>query len=159
MKIWEQLSWDYGHIFVKTFFTIKSIIIWTAFCNQINRTGQLCGKRSKRYAPAVYSYGSLCVQCTHYIHNWIKYLVIAYLPVAILYVLVILFQLNAMSPSVIAYIFVSQIVSSPAFASIFITFVYSAEKHPIVRIKLRLIGDLIRLDYAIAIYIPCYLFL
>ena len=110
-------------------------------CNQINRTGQLCGKCSKGYAPAVYSYGSLCVQCTHYKHNWIKYLVIAYLPVAILYVLVILFRFNAMSPSVIAYIFVSQIVLSPAFASIFTTFVYSAEKHPIVHIKLRLIGD------------------
>ena len=39
-------------------------------CNQI-RTGQLCGKCFKRYAPAVYSYGSLCVQCIHYKHNFI----------------------------------------------------------------------------------------
>ena len=112
-------------------------------CNQINRTGQLCGKCSEGYAPAVYSYGSLCVQCTHHKHNWIKYLAIAYFPVTMFYALVILFRFNAMSPSVIAYIFVSQIVSSPAIASIFTTFVNSAEKHPIVHMKLRLIGDFV----------------
>ena len=69
----------------------------------------------------------------HHKHNWIKYLVIAYLPVAILYVyiLVVLFRFNAMSPSVIAYIFVFQIISSPAFASIFTTFVYSVKSIPL----------------------------
>jgi hypothetical protein len=67
----------------------------------------------------------------------------AYFPVTMFYTLVILFRFNAMSPSVIAYIFVSQIVSSPAIASIFTTFVNSAEKHPIMHIKLRLVGDFI----------------
>ena len=118
-------------------------------CNQINRTGQLCGKCSKGYAPAVYSYGSLCVQCTHYKHNWIKYLMIAYLPVTIFYVVVMLFRFNAMSPSVTAYIFVSQIVSSPAFASIFTTFVYFSEKQPVVGANLRLIGDFVSSIYSI----------
>ena len=116
-------------------------------CNQVNRTGQLCGKCMKRYAPAVYSYGSLCVQCTHYQHNWIKYLVIAYLPVTVFYVIVVLFRFNAMSPSVIAYIFVSQIISSPAFASIFTTFVYFSEKQPVVGTNLQLIGDVISSIY------------
>ena len=70
-----------------------------------------------------------------------------------------------MSPSVIAYIFVSQIVSSPAIASISTTFVYSAEKHPIVHTKLRLIGDLVsnlyngfwNLDFFRFVYQPFYL--
>ena len=111
-------------------------------CNQINRTGQLCGKCSEGYAPAVYSYGSLCVQCTHYKHNWIKYVMIAYLPVTIFYIIVILFRFNAMSPFVVAYIFVSQMVSSPSFVSIYTTFVYFSEKQPVVGANLRLIGDL-----------------
>ena len=118
-------------------------------CNQINRTGQLCGKCSIGYAPAAYSYGSQCINCTSYKHNWIKYVVIAYLPVTIFYVFVILFRFNAMSPSVIAYIFTSQIVCSPAFASIFATFVYSEEKHPIVHIKLRLVGDFVSTFYGV----------
>ena len=117
-------------------------------CNQINRTGQLCGKCSEGYAPAVYSYGSLCVQCTHYKHNWIKYVMVAYLPVTIFYIVVILFRFNAMSPFVVAYIFVSQIVSSPAFFSIFATFVYFSEKHPVVGANLRLIGDLVSSIYS-----------
>ena len=133
-------------------------------CNQINRTGQLCGKCSKGYALAVYTYGSLCVQCTHYKHNWIKYLMIAYLPVTIFYVVVMLFQFNAMSPSVIAYIFVSQIVSSPVFASIFTTFVYFSEKQPVIGANLGLIGNFAssiysiwNLDFFCYVYEPFYL--
>ena len=116
-------------------------------CNQINRTGQLCGKCSEGYAPAVYSYGSLCVQCTHYKHNWIKYVMVAYLPVTIFYIVVILFRFNAMSPSVIAYIFVSQIISSPAFASIFTIYVYFSEKQPVISANVRLMGDFVSSIY------------
>ena len=110
-------------------------------CNQINRTGQLCGRCSEGYAPAVYSYGNQCVKCIHYKHNWIKYLVIAYLPVTLFYVFVVLFKFNAMSPSVIAYIFVCQIVTSPAFTSILTTFLDFSEKRPVVHINLRFIGE------------------
>ena len=118
-------------------------------CNQINRTGQLCGKCSEGYAPAVYSYGSLCIQCTHYKHNWIKYLAVAYLPVTLFYVFVVLFRFNAMSPSVIAYIFISQMVSSPAFVSIFTNYVYFSEQQPVVGANLRLIGDFVSSIYSI----------
>ena len=118
-------------------------------CNQINRTGQLCGRCLEGYAPAVYSYGSQCVKCTHYKHNWIKYLVIAYLPVTLFYVFVVLFRFNAMSPSMIACIFVCQIISSPAIAGIFTTYVYFSEKQPVVHINIRLIGDFMSSLYGI----------
>ena len=118
-------------------------------CNQLNRTGQLCGRCSEGYAPAVYSYGSQCVKCTHYKHNWIKYLVIAYLPVTLFYVFVVLFKFNAMSPSVIAYIFVCQIISSPVFVSILTSLLEFSEKQPVTHINVRLIGKFMYSLYGI----------
>ena len=118
-------------------------------CNQLNRTGQLCGRCSEGYAPAVYSYGSQCVKCTHYKHNWIKYLVIAYLPVTLFYVFVVMFKFNAMSLSMIAYIFVCQIVSSPAFSRILTTFMDFSEKQPVIHLNLRLIGEFVSSLYGL----------
>ena len=54
-----------------------------------NRTGQLCSKCTEGYAPSAYSYGLQCADCTNYHNNWIKYLLIAYLPVTALYLVVI----------------------------------------------------------------------
>jgi hypothetical protein len=83
-----------------------------------NRTGQLCSKCTEGYAPSAYSYGIQCADCTNYHHNWIKYLLIAYLPVSALYLIVIVFQLNAASPSMSAYIFACQLISSPSYLSL-----------------------------------------
>ena len=83
-----------------------------------NRTGQLCSKCTEGYAPSAYSYGLQCADCTNYHNNWIKYLLIAYLPVTALYLVVIVFQLNATSPSMSACIFVCQLISSPSYMSL-----------------------------------------
>ena len=74
---------------------------------------------------------------------------IAYLPITIFYIVVILFRFNAMSPFVVAYIFVSQMVSSPAFVSIYTTFVYFSEKQPVVGANLKLIGDIVSSIYGV----------
>ena len=83
-----------------------------------NRTGQLCSKCIEGYAPSAYSYGLQCADCTNYHNNWIKYLLIAYLPVTALYLAVIVFQLDATSPSLSACIFVCQLISSPSYLSL-----------------------------------------
>ena len=87
-----------------------------------NRTGQLCSKCAKGYAPSAYSYGVQCVDCANYRYNWIKYLLIAYLPVTALYLAVTVFQLNATSPSMSACIFVCQLISLHSYASILVNF-------------------------------------
>ena len=85
-----------------------------------NRTGQLCSKCAKGYAPSAYSYGVQCVDCANYRYNWIKYLLIVYLPVTALYLAVTVFQLNATSPSMSACIFVCQLISLHSYASILV---------------------------------------
>ena len=106
----------------------------TSTCSAViqqNRTGQLCSKCVEGYAPSAYSYGIQCADCTNYHHNWIKYLLIAYLPVSVLYLAVIAFKLNAMSPSMNACIFVCQMVSSPSFMSLISGYIYTQTEFPI----------------------------
>ena len=53
-----------------------------------------------------------------YNHNWIEYTVIAYVPLTIFFLAVIIFRFNAMSPSVTSFITVCQILSCPATSSL-----------------------------------------
>lgn len=90
-------------------------------CNMIvpqNRMGQLCGKCVEGYAPSVYSYSFTCTDCTDHEYNWVKYFAIAYIPITLLYLVIVLFRLSAMSPAMNANILISQIFSCPAVMSL-----------------------------------------
>ena len=78
-----------------------------------NRQGQLCGQCKDNHSPSPYSYQLKCAHCSHYKHNWVRYLVMAYGPLTIFFFMVIIFRLNALSASMNAIIFFSQIFSSP----------------------------------------------
>ena len=90
-------------------------------CNQDiqqNRKGQMCGRCSDNFAPSPYSYSFECSDCSNYKHNWVKYIVIAYFPLTVFFMAVIIFRFNAMSPSVTSFIIVCQILSCPAASSL-----------------------------------------
>ena len=54
----------------------------------------------------------------------------AYLPLTIFFLVVVFFQFNALSASMNAFIFISQIISSPSVMMLMNTFAYFTEKHP-----------------------------
>ena len=81
-----------------------------------NRTGELCGRCLDGYAPSAYSIGLQCANCSNYQRNWIKYIAIAYLPLILLYVVVLLCRINALSAKMAVSIFICQIISSPPIA-------------------------------------------
>ena len=83
-----------------------------------NRTGQLCGKCIEGYAPAAYSYGIQCTDCTNYRYNWIKYVLMAYIPITVLFVVVTIFKLSATTPYMNAYIFFCQMISSSIYMTL-----------------------------------------
>lgn len=97
-------------------------------CKLYRRTGLMCGKCVDDYAPAVYSYSLACVECRHYKYNILKYIAVAYIPLTIFYVAVIMFRIPINSGAMIAYVTLNQMVASPGL----ITF-YSArfERHSI----------------------------
>ena len=86
-------------------------------CNrdiQQNRQGLMCGKCVDNFAPSAYSYTFECADCSNYKHNWIKYILMTYLPLTFLYILVVVIRFNALSASMNSFILTSQIVGSPA---------------------------------------------
>ena len=84
-------------------------------CNQdlqLNRQGQMCGKCLENFAPSPYSYSFECTECSDYKNNWLKYLLIAFLPVTIFFITALIFRLNVMSTSINSFLFVCQTIGS-----------------------------------------------
>ena len=79
----------------------------------VRRTGQNCGNCLPGYAPALYTYNTSCVECSDYKYNWLKYLVIAYLPLTLFYIFIVLFRIKITSGVFNAYIITSQLLTAP----------------------------------------------
>ena len=80
-------------------------------CGYFNREGQLCGKCKENYSIPVYSYEMKCLQCSTNPFNWVKYILAAFLPLTMFFVLVVSCRLSATSPKLLAFVFISQFLS------------------------------------------------
>ena len=81
-------------------------------CQDLNRKGVSCGKCNDHSAVAINSYSFECMnieKCHNY--NWIYLLLADLVPVALLFLIVILFDINITSGYANSYILFSQIVS------------------------------------------------
>ena len=85
----------------------------TKTCSPLKRTGQLCGHCVDNHAPPVYSYNIECVKCTNYSTNWLRYIAVAFLPLTIFYVIIVVFRISASTPKLRCLILVSQIAAMP----------------------------------------------
>ena len=84
-------------------------------CGELNREGQLCGKCKDDYSIPIYSYDLKCVQCSTSPFNWVKYILAAFLPLTVFFVLVVVCcRLSATSPKLLPFVFVSQFISAGA---------------------------------------------
>ena len=90
-------------------------------CSYVNRDGQLCGSCKEGFAPPVYSYDLQCVQTSQCTHNstWWKYIAVAFLPLTVFYIMVIIFRISATSPALNGFVLVSQIFSMPTHLRLF----------------------------------------
>ena len=80
----------------------------------LQRTGLMCGACGEGYTPPVYSYSTACVKCTkEYKYNWLKYIAVAFLPLTVFYIIVVLFRITITSGSMNGLVLVSQIIASP----------------------------------------------
>ena len=84
----------------------------------------MCGKCKDNHSPSPYSYRLKCANYSHYKYNWLKYLAAAYVPLTVFFFAVITFRFNALSASMNAIIFFSQLASSPAVVNMISTFAY-----------------------------------
>lgn len=79
-------------------------------CGAHKRKGFMCGQCIKNYGFPAYSYDIACVECLDYKYNWLKYIAMAYLPLTIFYLVIIIFRISANSGLLVGYVTVSQMV-------------------------------------------------
>ncbi|XP_019858508.1 PREDICTED: uncharacterized protein LOC109586744 [Amphimedon queenslandica] len=86
------------------------------FCGGLNRNGTLCAKCKSNYCTAVNSLKYKCIDIGshkhYYSYTWIFYLLFEYVPITLLMIVVIIFNVSVTSGPANAFIFFSQIISS-----------------------------------------------
>ena len=94
-------------------FSVSHIYEDSRLCSFYNRKGQLCGECAENYTLPGYSYYLGCVKCNDFNNGWIKFIVAAFLPLTIFYIIVIIFRISVTSSTLNALVMVSQIAASP----------------------------------------------
>ena len=82
-------------------------------CQPLKRTGQLCGECIPGYAPPIYSYNIECVECTVSANNWLKYIAVAFLPLTLFYLIIVMLRFSVSMPVLKCFILVSQMMTMP----------------------------------------------
>ena len=78
------------------------------------RTGRFCGSCTEGHGLAVYSYHiSSCIKCKYEHTNWLKFFMVALLPLTVFYVIVVIFKINLVSGEFSGSVFALQIFLSP----------------------------------------------
>lgn len=82
-----------------------------ATCGPFNRKGLVCGECEEGYQVTGFSLNLMCVECTD--THWLLYFAMTLLPLTAFFLVVIIFRFHATSAWLDAYIFFSQIITSP----------------------------------------------
>ena len=87
-------------------------------CRAYNRTGALCGRCLRGYYPTAYSFNFTCIECHHVVWNWFRYIMAAYLPLTLFYLVVLFFKINVVSGYLFPVVYFGQVISIPALSRI-----------------------------------------
>jgi len=92
---------------------------WNNFmCGEFYRTGSLCGKcdTDRDYYPRVYSFNMSCIKCDSSSSDWWKYILKAYVPLTVFYLIVFFFKIDVHSSQLQGFIIYSQFLTIPGIA-------------------------------------------
>ena len=91
-------------------------------CGRLNRCGLFCGKCKKGFGYPMYPNFEECIECPPnlYVRNWTIYFFISFGPLTLFLIFVVCLRINAASPPLNAFVFISQIITQPPFTRGFI---------------------------------------
>ena len=112
-----------------------------AMCGKYNRTGTLCGKCINNTYLQTYSYDMSCISCRNSFSDWIKYFIVAYVPLTLFCIAVMMVKLNIPSSQIQGYVFFCQILSCPIFARTILIYL-GESRNSVPLIMMRLFGTL-----------------
>ena len=83
-------------------------------CGGLHRKGIGCGDCIKGYGPSTDIYDYECVKCTSNDSrvNWLWYILLEYIPLTVMFVVLVIFDINATSGAGNAFIFFAQMVTT-----------------------------------------------
>ena len=109
----------------KEYYTVSIIPqrINDSVCAPFNRTGILCGQCVSGYGPPAYSFSLKCVPCENGTrwHHIPYYVLVAYGPLTVFLVMIVVFTVSVNSAPLHGWIFVCQIVTEANIMRIFIS--------------------------------------
>ena len=82
-------------------------------CKSFNRNGTLCGRCLSDYYPLAYSFNMTCIHCENVHWNWIKYIMAAYLPLTLFYLVILFFRINVTSSYLFPVVYFCQDLAMP----------------------------------------------
>ena len=88
-------------------------------CKSLNRTGTLCGRCLPDHYPLVYSFNMTCIPCPHAHWNWFRYIMAAYLPLTLFYLVILFFRINVTSSYLFHVVYYCQGLATPSALRLF----------------------------------------
>lgn len=86
-----------------------------AMCGSLNRDGTLCGQCETNKSLLVYSYNVSCMECPQRHSNWWKFILAAFGPLTIFYLIVLLCKVTITPVYMYTFVFYAQAMSTPIF--------------------------------------------
>ena len=84
-----------------------------ATCGAYNRQGQSCSRCKNNHGTSVYTYDLFCTECTNFKYNWLKYSAVAFLPVTVLFLILLCCKLSINKSILRSNVLTGQLISSP----------------------------------------------
>ena len=110
-------------------------------CNYLNRRGRLCSKCIEGHYISAYSYDFHCYNCTSSVgYNVVKYIFIAYIPLTMLYLFVLVFHISATSPKLNAFVVLCQSFATPVYVMISIQATKNTKMFPLIQTLATIFG-------------------
>ena len=78
-------------------------------CGPLNRKGLVCSECADGFGPSVTSYGYKCANCTNAWYNIPLFLFIQFVPITVIYVIILVFRISVTSPPMPCFIMYAQI--------------------------------------------------
>ena len=109
-------------------------------CGFLNRHGRLCGQCKPNTSVHAYTYDMKCYPCSSEV--WIevlKYICIAYLPLTVFLIVVVIFHISVTSPAMNVPVLYCQLLSMPI--AVMFAWQFSL-KYPLLRLLVQILGTL-----------------
>ena len=79
-------------------------------CDPLNRKGIVCGECADGFGPSVTSYGNKCANCTNTWYHIPLFLFAHFVPLTVLYIIILVFRISVVSPPIPCFIMYAQFV-------------------------------------------------